>query len=82
MDLMSLFIFLLVGLAAGWGASALFAGGGRGVFADMLLGVLGAFFGGFLFNLLGVAAGTGLMGALISAFVGASALIFILRLIK
>lgn len=82
MDIMSLVIFLLIGLIAGWGASTLFSGGGRGILPDMLLGVLGAFLGGYLFNILGVSAGVGLVGALFSAFVGASLLIFLIRLIR
>jgi len=47
----------------------------------MVVGVIGAFLGGFLFQVLGVAAG-GLLGSLVVAFVGAVVLLFIVGLVK
>ena len=80
MDL-SLVWFLLIGLAAGWLAGQIMKGGGFGMIGDLIVGVVGAVLGGWLFGLLGVRAG-GLFGALIVATVGAIVLLFILRLIK
>jgi uncharacterized membrane protein YeaQ/YmgE (transglycosylase-associated protein family) len=69
-------------LIAGWLAGVLVKGGGFGVIGDMVVGVLGAFIGGFLFTTLGVSSGGGMIGSIIVATIGAIILIFILRLIK
>ena len=49
--------FILVGLVAGWLAGQLMKGGGFGVVGDIIVGVLGALLGGWLFNFLGLAWG-------------------------
>ncbi|AXI03116.1 GlsB/YeaQ/YmgE family stress response membrane protein [Aquirhabdus parva] len=79
---MSFLWFLLIGLVAGWLAGLLVKGGGFGIIGDMIVGVLGAFIGGFIFTKLGVSAGGGTIGSIIVATIGAIILIFILRLIK
>jgi uncharacterized membrane protein YeaQ/YmgE (transglycosylase-associated protein family) len=51
---MSLLAWLVVGLLAGWiGSMIVNRGRGEGLFLDIALGVVGAFVGGFLFNMLG-----------------------------
>jgi uncharacterized membrane protein YeaQ/YmgE (transglycosylase-associated protein family) len=73
--------FMLIGLAAGWLAGQLMRGGGFGVVGDVIVGVIGALIGGFLFRSLGVFPG-GLLGSLIVATIGAIILLVLLRLIK
>ena len=74
--------FILIGLAAGWLAGQMMKGGGFGVLGDIVVGVIGALLGGFLFRTFGVSAGGGLLGSLIVATIGAIVLLFVLRLIK
>jgi uncharacterized membrane protein YeaQ/YmgE (transglycosylase-associated protein family) len=74
--------FLLIGLAAGWLAGQLMRGGGFGLVGDIVVGVIGALLGGFLFSTFGVSTGGGLLGSLIVATIGAVVLLFGLRLIK
>ena len=74
--------FLLVGLAAGWLAGMIMKGGSFGVIGNIVVGIVGAFIGGFLFNTLGVSSGGGTLGSIIVATIGAIVLIFLLRLIK
>ncbi|MBN2720040.1 MAG: GlsB/YeaQ/YmgE family stress response membrane protein [Proteobacteria bacterium] len=74
--------FILIGLAAGWLAGQLMKGGGFGIVGNIIVGVIGALVGGFLFRFFGVSAGGGLLGALIVATIGAIVLLFLLRLIK
>jgi uncharacterized membrane protein YeaQ/YmgE (transglycosylase-associated protein family) len=62
-------------------AGQIMGGGGYGLLGDLILGVIGAVVGGYLFGVLGIGAG-GLIGALITATVGAIVLIALLRLIK
>lgn len=70
--------FLLIGLAAGWLAGRIMKGGGFGIVGDLVVGIVGALIGGFLFSALGIAA-YGLVGALVMATVGAIVLIALLR---
>ena len=49
---MGIFTFLLVGLLAGWIASHLVDGRGHGALGDIAIGILGAFIGGFIFEVL------------------------------
>ncbi len=74
--------FILIGLAAGWLAGQVMKGGGFGVLGDIVVGVIGALLGGFLFRTLGVSAGGGLLGSLVVATIGAIVLLLLLRLIK
>jgi uncharacterized membrane protein YeaQ/YmgE (transglycosylase-associated protein family) len=78
---MHLLWFLLVGLIAGWLAGKLTKGSGFGVLGDIVIGVIGAFVGGFLFRLVGLSAG-GTIGSIIVATVGAVVLVLIVRALK
>jgi len=75
--------WLVVGLIAGWLAGLVMKGGGYGIIGDIVIGIIGAFIGGWLFSTLGIATPFGGMGGTIFvAFIGAVVLLFILRLIR
>lgn len=77
-----LLAWIVVGLVAGVLAS-LVMGGGYGIIGDIVIGIVGAFLGGWLFSALGVSSPIGGMGGQIFvAFVGAVVLLFLLRLIR
>ncbi len=78
---MSLIWFLLIGLVAGWLAGLLVKGRGFGWLENMIVGVIGALIGGFLFGRLGVNT-SGDIGALLSATVGAVILLFLLKFLR
>ena len=78
---MDILWFILIGIAAGWLAGQIMKGSGFGLVGDLVIGVIGALLGGFLFKLLGLSADT-LIGSLITATVGAILLIVILRYFK
>ncbi|MDB5772163.1 MAG: hypothetical protein V7606_2111 [Burkholderiales bacterium] len=78
---MELLWFLLIGLIAGWLASAI-VGGGFGIVGDIVVGIVGAFIGGFLFRTMGFSAGGGMLGSIIVATVGAIVLLLLLRLVR
>ncbi|HUP46774.1 MAG TPA: GlsB/YeaQ/YmgE family stress response membrane protein [Thermoanaerobaculia bacterium] len=73
--------FLLIGLAAGWIASIVMKSGRGSILQYMIIGVIGALLGGWLFSLFGIGA-SGLIGSLITATVGAVVLIALLRLLR
>jgi len=75
---MRLITFLLVGLCAGWLAGKFTKGKGFGLAGNIIVGVVGAIVGGFLFGILGFAANS-LLAEIITATVGAVVLLAILR---
>ena len=56
---MSILAWLILGLIAGFIASKLVNNSGEGLFLDIVLGIVGAFVGGFLFSFAGAAPVTG-----------------------
>ncbi|MGB2896022.1 MAG: GlsB/YeaQ/YmgE family stress response membrane protein [Anaerolineales bacterium] len=81
MNTQDLLLFLVIGLIAGWLASRMMRSGPFGLVGDLIVGVIGAFIGGWLFGLFGISAG-GILGSLVIALVGALVLLYVLRLIK
>ena len=57
---MTIVAWLVVGLIAGWLGSMIVNRGGEGPLMDIVLGIVGAFVGGFLFNMFGASAATGI----------------------
>ncbi len=79
MSFETLLIWLVIGLIAYWLASAV-VGGGFGLLGDIVVGVVGAFLGGFIFR--GLHLGVpwrGLPGTILVAFVGALMLLFLMQ---
>jgi uncharacterized membrane protein YeaQ/YmgE (transglycosylase-associated protein family) len=56
---MTIVVWLLLGLISGFVASKLVDGGGKGLFMDLVLGVVGALAGGAFFHLMGQVGITG-----------------------
>jgi uncharacterized membrane protein YeaQ/YmgE (transglycosylase-associated protein family) len=73
---MSFLSWLIVGLLAGWIGSMIVNRRGEGLIMDIVLGVVGAFVGGFLFHFFGHTGVTGLN--LYSIFVAAVGAIVVL----
>lgn len=81
MEIESLVVFIVIGGVAGWIAGKLMKGRGFGLFGNIIVGIIGALLGGFLFSKLGIAAG-GIIGSLIIAVIGAMILVFSIGLFK
>ena len=76
---MDILAWIIVGLIAGV-LALLVVGGGFGILADIVIGIVGAFVGAWLFRALGVSSPFGgLAGTIFVAFVGACVLLLILR---
>ena len=60
---MGFIAWIVVGLIAGWLAGQVMKGGGYGVLVDIILGILGGVVGGWVFGLLGIWPGGGLIGS-------------------
>ena len=74
----NLIVLVLVGLIAGFLAGRVMTGKGLGLIWDILVGILGAFLGGWLAGLVGIAVG-GLLAEIVVAFIGAVILLFVFR---
>jgi uncharacterized membrane protein YeaQ/YmgE (transglycosylase-associated protein family) len=74
--------WLIVGLVAGWLAGQVMRGGGYGVVGDIIVGIIGAFIGGYLaaslFNIPDAVNGVNIT-SIVVAFIGAVIFIVILR---
>jgi uncharacterized membrane protein YeaQ/YmgE (transglycosylase-associated protein family) len=76
---MDILTWLIVGLISGVLAGLVV--GGYGLLADIVIGIVGAFIGGFIFRAAGWATPfSGLAGTIFVAFIGAVVLLLILHL--
>jgi len=73
--------FLLIGLLAGFLAGLIMRGRGFGLGGNLVIGVIGALIGGYLFRWIGIDV-YGTLGTLLMAMVGAMVLLFIIGLFK
>jgi uncharacterized membrane protein YeaQ/YmgE (transglycosylase-associated protein family) len=80
-DITALLIFLAIGLVAGWLASLLLGGGG--LIRNLIVGVIGAFVGGWLLSAVGVTLpiGNALLSQIITATIGAIVVIVVARVV-
>src|SRR5207244_5828729 len=80
---MGFIAWIIVGLIAGWLAGLIMKGGGYGLIGDLILGLIGALIGGWLFSIiLPSAEPTGLIGSIIVATIGAVVLVGIGGLVR
>jgi uncharacterized membrane protein YeaQ/YmgE (transglycosylase-associated protein family) len=72
-NIMSIFAWILLGLIAGFIASKMVNHSGQGALLDILLGIVGACVGGFLFTMIGSTGVTGFnLWSLFVAVIGAA----------
>ena len=76
-----LIFWIIVGIVAGFLARAAVpsAEGRGGLVLDLIVGLVGALLGGWVFSLLGLATGGGIIWSTVVAFVGAVVLLLIVR---
>lgn len=79
---MNFLLFILIGLIAGALAGRFVSGHGYGVLGDIVVGVVGAFVGGWIFTNLHLGIGGGVLMSLFVAFIGAVVLLWLLRLVS
>ena len=82
MDINEAAIFLIAGGLSGWLAGLIMKGGGFGLMKNLVVGVLGAFLGGWLFGLLDVTVGGKWMGPIVTSTVGAVILLKAVSMVK
>ncbi|MEK7183392.1 MAG: GlsB/YeaQ/YmgE family stress response membrane protein [Patescibacteria group bacterium] len=75
---MGIIWFLIIGVLAGWIAGELTRGNGFGLLGNLIVGIVGALLGGFLFDLLDISTYGGLLSQLLMSVIGAVSFLFIL----
>jgi uncharacterized membrane protein YeaQ/YmgE (transglycosylase-associated protein family) len=78
---MDILWFLIIGFVAGWLADMLVKGTSFGLVGHIVVGVVGAVIGGFLFGLFGVES-YGTLGNIVMATVGAIVLLALLSMVN
>ena len=76
-----LLTWLIVGAVAGLLAGVIVKGGGFGIVGDIVIGIIGAFIGGWLLTQVGVTIGSGIVSVIATATLGAVALLAVLKII-
>lgn len=78
---MSILAWIIVGIIAGWLARKVIPGAGpAGLLGDLVIGVVGAVVGGWIFGYFGHSGATGVnIGSLVVAFVGAVVVLWLVR---
>ncbi len=76
---MNILLWIILGAIAGWVAS-LIVKSNQGILLDIVVGIVGAFVGGFIFNAFGASGVTGFnIYSILVAIVGAVVLLFIVK---
>jgi uncharacterized membrane protein YeaQ/YmgE (transglycosylase-associated protein family) len=78
----TILVWLLVGAIAGSLAGMVIKGSNYGMIGDIIVGIIGAFVGGWLLPGVGLNLGAGLVSVVFSATIGAIALLLVLRLVQ
>lgn len=82
MNLEQILTWIIVGGIAGFLAVKLIKGIRTGLVGTVIIGILGAFLGGWVFGQLNIAIGTGLVSEIVTAFVGAVILLLLVRVLR
>lgn len=76
-----LLVYLIIGGISGWLAGVLWKGNGFGLIGNIVIGIIGGLFGGWLAGKLGIF-GDGLFFKILVAAGGAWVLLFLIALVK
>ena len=77
-----LWVLVIVGIIAGYLAKSVRGEGPQGLLGDLVVGVIGAFVGGWIFNYFGHPGVTGLnLGSIVVAFIGSVVFLWGLRVL-
>ena len=80
MELKDFLLWVVIGVVAGFLAGQAMKGQGFGFFGNLVIGIVGAVIGGWVFGAVGLRS-TGFLGHVICAFVGAVLLVWIIGLV-
>ena len=73
---------LIIGAVSGWLADVIRRGFGFGLLGNIVIGILGAFVGQWLFRELDVSIGSGMLNQIITSVIGALVVLFVIGLLN
>ena len=73
---------LIIGAVSGWLAGVIRRGFGFGLLGNIVIGILGAFVGQWLFRELDVSIGSGMLNQIITSVIGALVVLFLIGLLN
>lgn len=76
-----LITYLIIGILAGWLGGIVMKGRGLGIWGDIIVGIIGAIIGGYIFRILGIAT-AGFFSTLVSAIIGSIILLALISLVR
>lgn len=79
---MGLLYALLIGAIAGWLGGYLMKGGGFGIIANIILGIIGGIVGNWALGTLEISIGTGILSDIATGAIGAIIILFIASLLR
>jgi uncharacterized membrane protein YeaQ/YmgE (transglycosylase-associated protein family) len=82
MPVEALLIWLIIGAVAGYLAGVIVKGYGFGIIGNIVVGIVGAVFGGWLLPRLGIFAGGDILGQIVVAVIGAVVLLILIGLVR
>lgn len=78
---MGFIVWIIIGGLAGWIAGMIMKDS-KGLLMNIVVGIVGAFVGGWLFGVLGISPDGGFVGSLVTATIGAVVLLYGVKLVK
>ncbi len=79
---MDIIYTIIIGAASGWLAGLIRQGYGFGLLGNIVVGILGAFIGSWLFRQLNITIGSGLVSLIVTSVIGALVLLFLIGLFR
>jgi len=73
---------LIIGALSGWLAGVIRQGYGFGLWGNIVIGIIGAYLGSWLFDQIGVRIGSGTVSQIATSVIGALVLLFLIELIR
>lgn len=73
---------LIIGALSGWLAGVIRQGYGFGLWGNIVIGIIGAYLGSWLFDQIGVRIGSGTVSQIATSVIGALVLLFLIGLIR
>ncbi len=78
---MSILLWIISGILAGWLTGLIMKGRGFGIIGDLIIGIVGGVIGGYVSNLVGIHF-AGWVGDIITAVIGGVIFVAIIRLLR
>ncbi|AEE51106.1 GlsB/YeaQ/YmgE family stress response membrane protein [Haliscomenobacter hydrossis] len=81
---MEIIYILIIGAVSGWLAGQIMKGGGFGLLWNIILGIVGSFVGGWVFNMLNISlnVGSATVNTIIQSVIGAVVVLFVAGLFR